>query len=142
MYNEIYQPITEKLEDQKEILTRQLPDIKEQLALLPTNLVDKIHQYEEPIPNVLPDPIGDAVSFQEDINKLFEGYEKEQQQSKQFRNNLNKKINLDLLDTNEYNTSQEVFDFYHALSDDPDEKMTRKEIGNIIGNVSKDIKIY
>ena len=139
-YDEIYKPITETLEDQKEILSSQLkalPDIKEHLALFPRNLVNKIQQteaqtlYEEPIPRILPQPI-EPVRVEslpeDDINKLFEDYEKEQETRdhgpKQFKIDLNKNVDLDLLDADAYYTPQEVFDFYH----DSNEKMTREEI--------------
>lgn len=83
----------------------------------------------------------DYKKAEEDISKLFEDHEKELgARPKEFKVDFNKDVDLDLLDADKYNTPQEVFDFFYTKSNDPDKKMIREEIEDIINNVSADIK--
>lgn len=169
MYDAMYKPITETIESGKDALSSQLevlkslPEIQEQLALLPRQFVDKIQEaesikeaqrlYEEPIPVTLPKPLLTPEEIPEErvdkeIAEMREELEARPRaessepaaRPKEFKVDLNKNIDLSLLDGDKYNTPQEVFDFFHAETNNPDEKMTHEEVNNIIDDVSDDIK--
>ena len=146
MYSEIYKPITQEIEGQKEELSgrlKALPQIKQQLETLGDEMKEiQTYQglpqlFKEALPSII-GPTGELT--EEQIEKTLEEYEKETgTKPKQFKMNLNKDIDLNLLG-DEYNTPQEVFDLFHSKSNDPDKIMTKEELNDIIANVAIDIK--
>ena len=149
MYSEMYKPITEGIESQKETLSSQLknqlkalPGIQDQLALIPKRFVEKLREvesakvFEEDLPVTLPDPLSPMHYTEEDFDKILEDYENELG-TRPKEVNLDRDIDKEVLSNYSYPEVSVL-----VMKDKNEWEEVRKKITNDLRSITRNINKY